>query len=660
MDSTASRITEIERLLTAADAAYHNGSDALMEDAAYDALRKELFILAPNHSLLTRVGAPAARDSILEKRHHTIPMGSLAKAMDREEWDAWVAKMAAAGHTRFTASLKMDGGSVSLEYRDGALVQAVTRGDGQIGEDITANALRFRDVPKTGVTLGAQPFTGFVRAEIMLTHDDWLRADPDQTSNPRNLGNGISRRKDGEQAELLTAYAFAGYDAHGCGVAATEKGVIDALRVMGFQTAGAETGDAAAMWRSFERTGTARAKLPYWIDGVVVKVDDIAAQRALGESSGCPRGQVAIKFPAAGAETELLDVELTVGHTGAIIPTGKLKPVQIGGTTVSSVLLCNWAIIEALGVAIGDTVEVVKAGDIVPRVIRVVKGGKNRRQIARPTACPSCGGTVSHVITTDGEQSVALYCRNDTDCPAQATGKIARFIASVGILGIGDEVLAAIVEQLGVRTAADLYTLGTGSNEDLANVQLSNGRLGESRADRIVAEIDKVSKLTLAQFLGSIGIEGLGKRRVQLIQAAVPGQLDTLDDWTSGKLEKLAEQAGVPNTGARISDDVDTALPLIEQFLANGVTIIAAAAPKPANAAAKSFCITGTLSRPREELIAAIEAAGHTFKSSVSKGLHYLVIADPASTSSKAVKARKLGTQCISEDQLTAILEGQA
>lgn len=662
---SSKRIAVLEQQLAAAEAAYYNTGTALMEDAQYDALRAELTALAPDSPALTRVGAPPAAGASLQKRKHTIPMGSLDKAMNRDEWDAWVAKMAAAGHTRFTASLKMDGGSVSLEYRDGALVQAVTRGDGAVGEDITANVLRFRDVPTKGVTLDGRPFTGFVRGEIMLTHADWQKADPDQTSNPRNLGNGISRRKDGEQAELLTVYAFRAHLPDGTEISATEASMAAALTQMGFTVANWHFGSAEELWAWFEEEGRERATLPYWIDGVVVKVDDIAGQRALGTSSGGnPRGQVAIKFPAVGAETEVESVELTVGHTGAVIPVAKLKPCQIGGVTVASVLLCNWSIIEALDVAVGDTVEVVRSGDVIPKVCRVVKRPKGRRPIAPPTRCPSCDGPVAKRANTGGDESTAFYCASAT-CPAQAAGKIARFIASLNILGIGDEVLAALIDQCGVKSAADLFVLSTlNTSADLGDIMLSNGVLGESRAERILAEIDKVRTLTLAEFLGSIGIDGLGKRRVTLIQAAVGGQLDTLDDWLNGKLAGLAEAAGVPNTGARISADVVAARPLIQQFLANGVIITAPklaaakAAPK-GGGAAKSFCITGTLTRGREEYVALIEAAGHTFKSSVAKGLDYLVIADPESTSGKAVKARKLGVQCIGEDRLNAILEGR-
>lgn len=652
------RIGALAALLTTADEAYYNSGAALMEDALYDSLRAELRTLAPDHPALTRVGAPASRDSMLAKRKHAIPMGSLDKAMDRAEWDAWVAKQAKAGHTRFTASLKMDGGSVSLEYRKGDLVAAVTRGDGLVGEDITANALRFTGLPTKGVKLAGAPFTGHVRAEIMLTTDRWLEADPDQTSNPRNLGNGISRRKDGTQSELLTAYAFRAYGADGLEIAASELLMAAELCRMGFPSTDVCHGSPDNVWEWFEQIATERSQLPFWIDGVVVKVDDIAAQRALGESSGCPRGQVAIKFPAAGALTKVLSVELTVGHTGAIVPTAALEPCQIGGTTVSNVLLCNWDIIEALDVAVGDTVEVVKSGDIIPRIVRVDTRPKGRTLIPKPKCCPSCGGMVGYRATVSGADSAAIYCAND-DCPAQVTGKIARFIASVGILGIGDEVLEALVEIGLVESAADLFTLHECADE-MADLLVGNGRLGESRVERILAEIDKVRSLTLAQFLGSIGVDGLGKRRVALIQAAVPGQFDTLSDWQSGKLADLAAEAGVPNTGARMSEAIADAGPLIMDFLDNGLIIAPPVAAKVAKVGAKSFCITGKTARTRDDLVAAIEAAGHTFKSSVSKGLDYLVIADPESTSSKAVKARKLGTVCISEEQLEAMLEGRA
>ncbi len=642
------RIEEIESLLTAADLAYFNTGEAIMEDAQYDALRAELRKLAPNNKALKRIGAAAG---MLEKRTHTIPMGSLDKAMNKEEWLDWVGKMAKAGHTRFTASLKMDGGSVSLEYKAGRLVQAVTRGDGFVGEDITANALRFKNLPKE-VKLGGKPFTGFVRAEIMLLNDDWLAADPDQLSNPRNLGNGISRRKDGEESELLTVYAFRAHFADGKEIGATEWSMLASLQAMGFTTVTCATGGSEGIWEYYEKMAVKRSGLSYWIDGIVVKVDDIAAQKELGESGQCPRGQIAIKFPAVGVETELLDVELTVGHTGAVIPVGKLKPCQIGGVTVSSVLLCNWTIIDVLGVAVGDTVLVTRQGDVIPKVQKVVYKGANRKLIARPTKCPVCSGPVGHKTNTGGDESAALFCLND-DCSAKVIGKIERYIKSLNILGIGDEVLVALVEQLNLETAADLYLLKNHVDEMAEIVLGGGGRLGESRAAKIVAEIEKVRELTLPEFLGSIGIEGLGKRRVALIQAAVPGQMDTLADWLTGKLESLAEQAGVPNTGARMSRDLIAATPFICSF---EIHLKAAIPSKPVSANCKTFCMTGALSRPRDEYVKMIEAAGHVFKDSVSKGLDYLVIADPESTSSKAVKARKLGTKCIGEEELIRLL----
>jgi DNA ligase (NAD+) len=581
-------------------------------------------------------------------------MGSLDKAMNETEYLAWI--KTAKGS--LTASYKMDGGSVSLEYADGKLTQAVTRGDGFEGEDITDNVLQFKGVPKKGVKIDGKPFTGFIRGEIMLLVEDWKVVEPDMVSNPRNVGNGISRRKDGEQADLLTIYTFRAHNPDGSLIANSEWEMLTQLQEAGFQVAPFTRGYEREIWHFYEGTLNQRAALPYWIDGVVVKIDGIDAQVEMGETDQRPKGQVAIKFPALAVKTTLREVELTVGHTGAIIPTGRFDPVQLGGTTVTNALLCNWDIIRGLDIAINDEVMIYKAGEIIPRVEKVVKRPANRVEIPQPIKCPVCGGKVGRKQSVGGEDSVALYCLSE-DCPAQVMGKIDRYIKSLNILGIGDEVLAALIDEDLVLDIADLYVLHDYVDE-LAELPMGakGVRLGEKRAVKILDEIDKKRELTLAELLGSLGIDGLGKRRVALIQNAVPGQMDLVSDWTGGKLEELAAEAGVPGIGQQLSDAVMRKTDLIEALLLNGVTI-KSAVKTSVSQNAKSFCFTGASSVPRKELQALVVEKGHVVKSDVGKGLDYLVMADPESTSSKAVKARKLGTKCISEETFRGLMEGE-
>ncbi|OAM91771.1 NAD-dependent DNA ligase LigA [Termitidicoccus mucosus] len=663
-----SNIEEIAAQIRNADLAYYNSDSAMLEDAAYDALKDRLRQLAPGHDVLKVVGAVPSE--MLAKAKHAIPMGSLDKAMNQDEFAAWIRNMGFQNQM-LTVSMKMDGGSVALEYLNGRLIRAVTRGDGLIGEDITANARQFQNCPGEDVKIAGSPFTGFIRAEIMLLNEDWKKADPDFVSNPRNLGNGIARRKNGEQAELLSICAFRAHFEDGDVIAGTEADMLVLLEAAGFTVSPWRRGNVGDAWRFYEETRAGRATLPFWIDGMVVKLDDVPAQISLGERDQRPKGQIAIKFPAEGARTVLRAVELTVGHTGAIIPTGKFDPVQLGGTSVSNALLCNWEVIRALDIAIGDTVVIYKAGDIIPKVMQVVTRPENRIPVSEPSACPVCGGPVGRKKNVQGGESVMLYCLND-NCPAKLTGKIGRYLRSLNILGIGDEVLDALCKpgegilpdmdagsrSVKLKSPADLYTLKD-DPEFLECLPLGDKkiRLGANRARKIIGEIEAKRELTLPEFLGSLGIDGLGKRRVALIQEAVPGRMDTLDDWLSGKLggAEFAGAAGVPNIGPVLNEALVANKSLIQEFLANGV-VIKATAKKSEIPGAKSFCFTGASSVPRLQLKAMAEAKGHSVKDSVGKGLDYLVMADPHSTSSKAVKARNLGTKCINEAEFYTIL----
>ncbi len=647
------RLSEIRALIDRADHAYYGGGQAIMDDAVYDALEVELRTLCPTDERLTRVGAAVFAASILAKREHIIPMGSQNKATNREEFSAWLKSIGASDGTVLHVNLKADGGSVSLEYVSGHLFRAVTRGDGVIGEDITANVTKFRGLPKR-VMLDGVPFTGHVRAEIILTTEAWRKLDPELSTNPRNLGNGMSRRKDGAEVEFLQLVAFRAYNEEGREIGNTEFEMDLAIRGMGFDVSRAAVGGADLVWAFYDEIKTQRNALPFWIDGLVVKLNDISAQRDLGIASNCPRGQVALKFPAEGKETTLRSVELSVGHTGAVIPTAKFDPVIIGGTTVSSALLCNWDEIRALNVAIGDNVLVVKRGDIIPKIEAVVSRPVQRVEIGEPTVCPVCGSKLERKVTLEGEESANLYCVNE-DCKAKAIGKVSRWLTSLNILGIGDEVLNALHLQLGVEDAADLYTLKDRAVA-LADLTVSDVGFGQKRAKKIIEAIEAARSLTIEEFIGSLGIDALGKRRVELIRQAVPGVMDKLSSWMDGSLTSVADKAGVPNVATRIVADLDRKRPLIEKLLKNGVTVKEVEAATVPTSDAPSVCITGSLSQPRSHYEALVKAKGWAWKADVSKGLTYLVIADPDSSSSKAVKARKLGTKCIGEAELLSLL----
>ena len=656
-----SRIAQLRSDILKAKQAYYYGGEPLFSDREYDALEDELRKLAPDDPVLKLVGAPVPPDAMLTKASHRIPMGSQSKVNSIEEFKTWHEK---SEHAVVHASIKGDGASAAAYYESGRLKQCISRGDGSVGEDVTANALKFKGLPAY-VADGDRPFNGAVRLEVILTVADWGVVDPARSKNPRNAGTGIMGRKNGQQSELLTAFAF-DLDEEGREFA-SESEKTDRLAALGFgviQHQSCKTTDEAIAF--YEGIAKGRDALPIWIDGVVLKVDDLAAQRAMGSTAGRPKGQIAWKFDSVGAETRLIGVNVSGGHTGALIPNAELEPVEIGGTTVRNASLANYEEVERLGLAVGDRVWVIKANDIIPKVVRVTEQGATRQPILAPSKCPFCDGPVGRRKNTGGDEGVIIECQNE-DCPKKSIGKIKRWITSVDIQGIGDSVCMALVEQLELEDAADLYLLRNKKQAlaDLIINQEKDIRLGEKRAAAILEGVEARRELSLSEFLGSLGIDRLGKRRVELMMQAVPGELATLADWRSGKLRQadFAEKAGVPNMGVAIQDGLDAMNGLVERMLAAGVIIVegqpaATAAVDSSGAPLKTVCISGKLpsGKKKSDYAAPLEAAGYRLVDTVDAALNFLVLAEPSSTSSKAQKARKLNVAVISEEDLERML----
>lgn len=656
-----SELSELQIKIDKADKAYYTEGEPIFEDAAYDIYRKKLEELNPDDKRLKRVGATTpTRDTMLVVCDHTIPMGSLDKATNYQEYQTWFKnniskKVPDADNLLYHASYKMDGGSYSFEYRYGKLWRCLGRGDGIRGEDVTANALKFQQLPSTAV-LNGKEFWGFIRGEVVLPNEDWLSLDPDQVSNPRNKGVGIVRRKNGEQSELLNVYAFKAFDVDGNPLGQTEEEQSELIKSMGFTCAPYFVGAFDKVWTYYATTGVDRKKLPYWIDGVVVKINKLWAQSSLGSSDDRPRGQVAIKFEAEGADIVLNGVTIQVGSTGAIVPVANFEPTKICGSMISNANLCNWDNIRELGVMIGDTVRVIKAGDIIPRVMSVVSEWEGRRIIDQPTQCPVCQGEVGHRSNIGGEDSAVLYCLNDK-CNAKVVGKIERWVTSLNILGLGDAVLQALVSNLYLADPADLYTLGR--KYQLSELLLSGKtRLGSKRVANILIAIEAKRNVTLAQLLGSLGIFGLGTRRVALIQESMPDEFDNLEDWFSGKLVKYAQQISLPNIAQRIQYDILANKQLIEKFMKNGIKIVKSVEKNSqVNPDSLVFCITGKQSQPKAYYYDLIIKAGHKATDTFDNDVTHLVAADPYGTSSKLFKAKKKGIPIITEAELLEMLD---
>lgn len=668
------RLFTLRNLILKAKHAYYYSGEPIISDAEYDALEDELRLLAPDDPVLGLVGSPVPGEAMLTKARHSIPMGSQSKVNSEGEFRTWWSKVGAAVH----ASLKGDGASAAAYYRGGRLVQAISRGDGTIGEDITANAMRFKGlpawVPATGEDAG-EGFTGAVRFEVILTIEDWAVIDPARSKNPRNAGTGIMGRKNGHQSDFLTIFAFDLDETRANAPVSFASETAKSVRLaeLGFSVMPYQRcPDADGAIGYFRQIVQTRGALPFWIDGVVMKLDDLAVQRKLGVTSGRPKGQIAWKFDSSGAESVLEDVTVSGGHTGGLYPTAQLTPVEIGGTTVSSASLANYDEITRLDVAIGDAVWVIKANDIIPKIIRVIDRPATRTPIVPPAVCPFCGGEVSRRRTTSGGDGVIIECRN-AKCPKKSSGKIRRWIASLEILGIGDSVLEALLERFELEDAAGLYTLRARSAE-LANLVINvekDIRLGEKRATAILDEIDGTRMLSVSQFLGSLGLDYLGKRRVELMIKAADGALDTLADWRSGRLREptFAAKAGVPNIGAQMQDGIDAMSTAIDNLLAAGVQVQVpppdfadlngTGVSAPARAARRSVCISGKLQsgRKKSDYAEPLRVVGYELVDDVERGLSLLVLADPESDSTKAQKARKLGVEIISEEQLVQLVQ---
>lgn len=654
-----SRVAELRNRILKAKQAYYFGGRPIMTDAEYDALEDELRELAPDDPVLGSVGAPVPADGILSRARHRIPMGSQNKVNSAEEFRAWYQKSAEGGAVH--ATLKGDGASAAAYYVAGRLERAISRGDGFEGEDITANAAKFKGLPLWCAGADGEPFSGAVRFEVILTVHDWGIVDPERSKNPRNAGSGIMGRKNGEQAELLSCFAF---DLEEQGRAfASEHEKVERLLELGFEVVPGElcpTPEACVEY--FERIRQERDELAFWIDGVVFKLDDLAQQARLGSTANRPKGQVAWKFDSKGQETRLLSCTITVGHTGALIPTAQLEPVDIHGTTVSSALLNNWDEIARLDVAVGDRVWVIKANDIIPKIVGVRERPPDRTPIAEPSACPVCGTKVQRRKNVSGAEGAIIECPSD-DCPAKSIGKIKRWIKALDIQGIGDSVRHALVEQLGLLDPSGLYRLHE-RPEELQNLVINpekDLRLGAKRTATILEQIERTRELTLVQFLGSLGIERLAARRVELVIASAGGRLDTLEAWRSGLLRDpaFAAQVGLPSVGPQIQDRIDAQGAVIDGLLAAGVRISGTGViPTAADAQQPTVCISGKLpsGKKKGDYEEPLRRAGYVLVDDVSKGLDLLVLADPSRATGKAAKAKKFGVRIIDEDELAALV----
>jgi DNA ligase (NAD+) len=639
-------------------------------DADYDALFRELQQLEREHPDLAapdsptlRVGAPPA-EGFAEVRHR-VPMRSLDNAMNADElraFDERVRRLLETGDpVEYVVEPKLDGAGVELVYEDGVLTVGSTRGDGHVGEDVTANLRQSASIPLS--LHGELPAKGrvSVRGEVVLPIARFERLNEGRRNrglepfaNPRNAAAGALRQLHDIDRERLRALEFRAY-ALGEGVPRsvdTQSAVLEQLADWGFSVS-PEWGLCRGVEEAIERHEALlgrRERLPVEIDGSVVKVDRLALQRELGELSRSPRWAIAFKFPPSQATTVVEDIETQVGRTGALTPVAKLRPVHVGGVTVSSASLHNQDEVDRKDVRVGDTVVVQRAGDVIPQIVEVVE--KKRRRGARrwklPSHCPVCKSKTVRL-----PEEAVTRCPN-LDCPAQIKNNLLHMAsrAALDIEGLGEKLVDQLVDRGLVKSLAGVFRL---DHDTLAGLE----RMADKSAANVVAALEKAKRTTLARFLVALGIRHVGETVAELL-ARHFGDLDPLLESSQEELESV-EGVGpiIAESVARFFADPRNRAE-VEALRKLGVTW-EKRAPAPARRegplTGRTFVLTGTLEGlTRDEAKRRIEGLGGKVTGSVSKKTDYVVAG--AEPGSKLERARELGVEVLDRAGLEALLEG--
>jgi DNA ligase (NAD+) len=665
--AASERAAELRELLDRYNYRYHALDDPEVPDAEYDRLMVELRDIEARHPDLTTADSPTQRVgsaplSAFGSVRHRIPMLSLDNAFTEEEvrdFDRRVRERAGLESVvRYSAEPKLDGLAVSARYESGVFVQGATRGDGETGEDVTSNLRTIKALPLK--LRGSHPPRVLeVRGEVFMPLAGFERFNREALArgektlvNPRNAAAGSLRQLDPRMtaARPLDLFIYGVGYVEGGELPGQHSEVLKMLRGFGFkicrETRVVESVEGCLAY--FQDIAAARATLPYQIDGVVYKVDDIELQRQLGFVSRAPRWAVAHKFPAEEALTTVLGIEFQVGRTGALTPVARLAPTFVGGVTVSNATLHNIDEMTRKDVRVGDTVVIRRAGDVIPEVVRVLLERRlaGARAIELPTHCPVCGSPV--VRETD--QAVAR-CSGGRTCPAQRKEEIKHFASrrALDIQGLGDKLIEQLVDRDWVKTPADLFELDPTRLETLE-------RMAEKSAQKIHAAVLAAKRTTLPRFLYALGIRDVGEATA-LALAQHFGDARALADASVEEIQRVQDVGPIVAGSIRAYFDNAENRRLLERLLASGVEWPPVEQPeRGGNVAGKTFVITGTLEQmSRDAARDALVERGGKVTGSVSKKTDYLVAgADPGG---KLDKARQLGVEVLDEAAFLALLK---
>lgn len=634
-----------------------------ISDFEYDRMYHELLALEEANPAFFDPSSPTQRVGgapldKFEQVAHTVQMNSLSDVFSFEELGDFLTRMQAAlPHPVYSVEPKIDGLSVSLRYENGVLVTGATRGDGTVGEDVTQNIKTIFSVP---LTL-KDPLSLTVRGEVYMPRATFYKINEKREregmpllANPRNAAAGSLRQLDpriaAERKLDIFVFNFQEGDLYADGHAPTSHTeTLERLAELGFTVLEnrIKATNAEEVLAHIERLGAMRDELAFDIDGVVIKIDDLADRITVGEGTKTPKWAVAYKFPPEQKKTKLLDIEIAVGRTGVLTPTAILSPVRLAGTTVSRATLHNADFIKERGIMLGDVVTVQKAGDIIPEVVTAhptLRDG-NERDFSMPTHCPSCG----EPVTRDGDDGAAVRCTNSA-CPAQLSRGIEHFASkgAMDIEGLGPQVVDLLLKNDLIHDVADLYALTEGQIAPL-------DRMGEKSASNLIAAIARSKSAGLERLIFALGIRGIGQvaaaalaakyRTLQALIAATAEELVTIEDFGQITADYVVDYFSHPQN-----------ISLCERLINAGVLTEATAAPTGDKLAGLTFVLTGTLpTLTRDEASERIRLAGGKVAGSVSKKTSFVVAGEAAG--SKLTKAQSLGVSVIDEAELLRMLE---
>ena len=660
------RVSALRESLTYHSRKYYVEDSPEISDYEYDMMFAQLKALEEQFPELYDPASPTqrvggeARDKF-EKVTHTVRMDSLSDVFSFEETEDFCRRMSEElSSVTYSVEPKIDGLSVSLIYENGELVRGATRGDGNVGEDVTLNIRTIQSIP---LRL-PEPLSLTVRGEVYMPRAVFEDINAKREAqgkplmaNPRNAAAGSLRQLDSritaERKLDIFIFNFQDGDLYSDGrIPKTHTETLDRLSELGFKVLGMRTVASSAdeVIEHINKIGAARDGLAYDIDGVVVKLDGLDDRRRIGEATSTPRWAVAYKFPPEEKETKLLDVTIAVGRTGVLTPTAILSPVRLAGTTVSRATLHNIDFIRERGIMLGDTVCVRKAGDIIPEVVRAntaLRDG-SEREFFMPTHCPSCGEPVSF----DKNDGAALRCTNSA-CPAQLSRSIEHFASkgAMNIDGLGPQIVELLLANGKIRDAADLYSLKV---EDVETLE----RMGKKSAQNLVTAIESSKTVGLARLVFALGIREVG----EVAAAALASRFGTLDALSRATAEEIS---AIENFGEVTADYVvdffshPQNIALCKRIEEAGVLTVDISAPVGDLFAGLSFVLTGTLpTMSRDEASALIKQNGGKTVGSVSKKTDFVLAGEAAG--SKLVKAQELGIRIISESDLLSMIENRS